>query len=59
MKKIATLLTILIMCLYLTSCNGYNNIMRNHLSNEKSYISIKAEFYDYKDYEDRMYIYKR
>lgn len=31
--------------------------MRNHLSNEKSYTSIKAEFYDYKDYEDRMYIY--
>ena len=57
MKKIAKLLVFLIMCLYLTSCNGYNNIMRNHLSNEKSYISIKAEFYDYKDYEDRMYIY--
>lgn len=57
MKEAAALLTASAACLSLASCGGYNTLMRNRLSNENSYISIEAQFYDYKDFEDGMYVY--
>ena len=41
----------------MTACNGYNRIMREHLSNEENYSDVEATFCSYEETNDRIYLY--
>lgn len=43
MKKIITFLVGFVLAITLSSCSGYNNIMRNHLSDPNSYYGYTIE----------------
>ena len=43
MKKIITFLLVFIFTITLSSCSGYNKIMRNHLSDSNSYCEYTVE----------------
>ena len=57
MKKMLFILFATVMLLSMTACNGYNGIMREHLSNEDNYQDIEAMFCSYKESGDRIYLY--
>ena len=57
MKKMLFILFATVLLLSMTACNGYNGIMREHLSNEDNYQDIEATFCSYKESGDRIYLY--
>ncbi len=57
MKRLLLLLFAIILLLSMTSCSGYNRIMREHLSNEDNYYVIDATFCSYKETDNRIYLY--
>ena len=57
MKRISFLLLVVTLLLSMTSCSGYNGVMREHLSNEDNYYTIEATFCTYKKTDDRVYLY--
>ena len=57
MKKFLLFLFAFIFLLSMTSCSGYNEIMREHLSNEDNYYDVDAIFCSYKKVDDRIYLY--
>ena len=57
MKRISFLLLVVTLLLSMTSCSGYNGVMREHLSNEDNYYTIEATFCTYKETDDRVYLY--
>ena len=57
MKRISFLLLVVALLLNMTSCSGYNGVMREHLSNEDNYYTIEAIFCTYKETDDRVYLY--
>ena len=57
MKKMLFILFAAVLLLSMTACNGYNEIMREHLSNEDNYQDIEATFCSYKESGDRIYLY--
>ena len=57
MKRFLLLLLTIALLLSMTACSGYNEIMREHLSNEDNYHSIEATFCSYKETDDRIYLY--
>ena len=57
MKKFLLFLLTFIFLLSMTSCSGYNGIMREHLSNEDNYYDVNAIFCSYKKVDDRIYLY--
>ena len=57
MKKKLFILFATVLLLSMTACNGYNGIMREHLSNEDNYQDIEATFCSYKESGDRIYLY--
>ena len=57
MKRMLLLLLAIALLLSVTSCSGYNGIMREHLSNEDNYYDIEAMFCSYKVADDRIYLY--
>ena len=57
MKKMLFILFATVLLLSMTACNGYNGIMREHLSNEDNYYDIEAMFCSYKVVDDRIYLY--
>ena len=57
MKRTLLFLLTISLLLSMTACNGYNGIMREHLSNEENYCDIEATFCSYKETDDRIYLY--
>ena len=57
MKKMLFILFATVLLLSMTACNGYNGIMREHLSDEDNYQDIEATFCSYKEAGDRIYLY--
>ena len=57
MKRLLFLLLAIALLVCLTSCSGYNGIMREHLSNEENYHAIDATFCSYKKADGRIYLY--
>ena len=57
MKKMLFILFATVLLLSMTACNGYNGIMREHLSNEDNYQDVEATFCSYKESGDRIYLY--
>ena len=57
MKKCYLFCLQLVLLLSMIACNGYNGIMREHLSNEDNYQDIEATFCSYKESGDRIYLY--
>ena len=57
MKKFLLFLFTVIFFLSMTSCSGYNGIMREHLINEDNYYDVDAIFFSYKKVDDRIYLY--
>ena len=57
MKRLLFLLLAITLLVCLTSCRGYNGIMREHLSNEENYHAIDATFCSYKKADGRIYLY--
>ena len=57
MKKMLFILFATVLLLSMTACNGYNGIMREHLSDEDNYQDIEATFCSYKEADDRIYLY--
>lgn len=57
MKRRLVLLFAIVVLLSMTSCSGYNGIMREHLSNKENYYDIDAVFCSYKEDSDRIHLY--
>ena len=57
MKKMLFILFATVLLLSMTACNGYNGIMREHLSDEDNYQDIEATFCSYKEAGGRIYLY--
>lgn len=57
MKKMLFILFATVLLLSMTACNGYNGIMREHLSDEDNYQDIEATFCSYKEADDQIYLY--
>ena len=57
MKKMLFILFATVLLLSMTACNGYNGIMREHLSDEDNYQDIEATFCSYKEADGRIYLY--
>ena len=57
MKRLLFLLLAIALLVCLTSCSGYNGIMREHLGNEENYHAIDATFCSYKKADGRIYLY--
>ena len=57
MKKMLFILFATVLLLSMTACNGYNGIMREHLSDEDNYQDIEAIFCSYKEADGRIYLY--
>ena len=56
-QRLLLFLSAIILLLSMTACNGFNGIMREHLSNEENYHAIEATFCSYKEADDRVYLY--
>mgnify|MGYP003299420292 CR=1 FL=1 len=56
-KKMLFILFATVLLLSMTACNGYNGIMREHLSNEENYYDVDAIFCSYEKVDDRIYLY--
>lgn len=57
MKRTLLFLLTISLLLSMTACNGYNRIMREHLSNEENYSDVEATLCSYKETDDRIYLY--
>ena len=57
MKRLLLYLLIAVVLLSITACDGYNGIMREHLSNKDNYFTIDATFCSHKEVDDRIYLY--
>ena len=57
MKRTLLFLLTISLLLSMTACNGYNRIMREHLSNEENYSDVEATLCSYKETNDRIYLY--
>jgi hypothetical protein len=56
MKKLVLTILIIVSFFGLTACDGYNKIMREHLSNENNYITVNAKYSGYEDLDDSMVV---
>ncbi len=56
-QRLLLFLLAIILLLSMTACNGFNGIMREHLSNEENYHAVEATFCSYKEADDRVYLY--
>ena len=57
MKRIVSALFVISLIFILSGCNGYNQIMREHLRDENNYHTVDATFVSYTESDDNLILY--